>query len=215
MGATVGSMVSRFRNGDLLVQESSAPVTMLRFRFPYRDEMPVAIQRSESEYVRSVMFEAVHAGSLLSTEGEGKQLQQRRPLHELYPLSKRFPPQYLMSYHSAKLVDPRLEMVNVTRWTHVISDNTLFVSMLSAYLLQEYPGFPVFHKDTFLQALVDGDRTFCSPLLVNALMAEACVRSISLQVIPCHLMTDRYSTPISGYLIVLDTGIPLAWVIGF
>lgn len=50
------------------------------------------------------------------------------------------------------MVDPRLGIANVTRWTQVITDNELFVSMLSAYLLHEYPGFPVFHKDTFRQA---------------------------------------------------------------
>ena len=129
------------------------------------------------------MYEALCAEDRLPKEVDDEQQQQQRRHDEFEVLAKTYPPQYLRPYHTARLVDPRLGMVNVTRWTQVITDNKLFASILSAYLLQEYPGSPVFHKDTFLQALVDGDRRFCSPLLMNALMAEACVRLISLRVI--------------------------------
>lgn len=181
IGADVGSIVRQIHDGDLL-QPSLGPETRLRFEFPHRTEMPATIQMSNNEYLGSIMYEAVCAEDRLPTEG-GDEKQQQRWHDELDALAKRYPPQYLRPYHVAKLVDPRLGRVDVTKWTVVITDNKLFISMLSAYLLQEYPGFPVFHKDTFLQALVDGDRRFCSPLLVNALMAEACVRPISPRVI--------------------------------
>jgi hypothetical protein len=42
-------------------------------------------------------------------------------------------------------------------------------------LLHHHATYPSFHKDIFLQALRDGDERFCSPLLVNAVLAEGCV----------------------------------------
>ena len=182
MGADVDSIIRQVQNSDLLLQVPLVPETRLLFEFPYRTQMPAAIQRSNNEFLGSLMYEAICAEDRLPAEGGDGQQQQRRQ-DELDALAKRYPPQYLRPYHAAKLVDPRLGMADVTRWTQVITDNKLFVSILSAYLLQEYPGFPVFHKDTFLQALVDGDRRFCSPLLVNALMAEACVRLTSPPII--------------------------------
>lgn len=199
-GADTGSIVRQIHDGDIL-QPSLGPETRLRFEFPYRTEMPATIQRSNNEYLASIMYEAVCAEDRLPTEG-GDEQQPHRCHDQLDVLAKRYPPQYFRPYHVAKLVDPRLGMADVTRWTQVTTDNKLFVSMLSAYLLQEYPGLPVFHKDTFLQALVDGDRRFCSPLLVNALMAEACVRLISPQVWTMLWLTDialllRGSHPLS------------------
>ena len=84
------------------------------------------------------MYEAVCAEDRLPAEGEDEQQQQRRQ-DELDVLAKRYLPQYLRPYHAAKLVEPRLGMADVTRWTQVITDDKLFVSILSAYLLQEYP----------------------------------------------------------------------------
>ena len=179
IGADIGTIIRQIHS-DSFLQTYSAPETELRFKSPYLNEMPAAIQRSENDYLESFVYEVVCAEGCLPADGEDKQLRQRRQC-ELDALAKKYPPQYLKPYHSAKLVDQRLGLANVTRWTQVITDNELFMSMLSAYLLQDHPGFPVFHKDTFLQALVEGDGRFCSSLLVNALMAEACVRFISLK----------------------------------
>lgn len=178
MGASVASIVSQIEDGDLLLQVSLVPETRLRYDFPYRTAMPQAIQRSNSPYLGSHMHEALYAeGNLQVDAGDGDD-QRRRRQEEHRELANKYPPQYLRPYHAARLVDSRLSAVDVTRWTNVITDNNLFAALLSAYLLREYPGLAVFHKDTFLQALVDGDRRFCSPLLVNALMAEACVSHI-------------------------------------
>ena len=205
MGANAGFTVRQIQDSDLLLQVSLVPDTRLRFEFTYRKEMPVTIQRSENEYLGSFMYEILCAEDRLKAKVEGEQPQQRRQ-YELNALAKRFPPQYLQPYHSAKLVDPRLGLVDVTRWTQVITDNKLFASMLSAYLLREYTGFPVFHKDTFLQALIDGDGRFCSPLLINALMAEACVRFISPTQLLAHVTANRYSTATVQLGTAVDTG---------
>lgn len=213
MGADVATIVRQIQDGDLLLQVSLVPETRLRFDFPYRTQMPAAIQRSGNAYLGSVMYEAIHAEDRQQSEAGDEQQQQQRQQDELEDLAKRYPPQYLRPYHAAKLVDPRLGLVDVTRWTQVTPDNELFVSILSAYLLQEYPGFPVFHKDTFLQALVDGDRRFCSPLLVNALMAEACVRFTPPANSSFRAVADAYSTVTTASPTAPDTGIRTPWAI--
>lgn len=186
MGASATSIVRQIQDGDLLLQMSLVPETRLRYDFPYRAAMPLAIKRSNNPYLGSLMYEAVYTESHLRQEGDAEDPYQRRQ-DELQELSKQYPPQYLRPYHAAKLVDSRLDAVDVTRWTRIISDNELLVAILSAYLMQEYPGLTVLHKDTFLRAMVDGDRRFCSPLLVNALMAEACVCHVKENCVMCWL----------------------------
>ena len=63
----------------------------------------------------------------------------------------------------------------------------------------------MFHKDTLLQGLVHDDRRFCSPLPVNALMAEPCVRLTSP--ITGSFMADRRSTATAAFPNALNTGI--------
>lgn len=175
MGATAASLLGQARDGEVLLRSFSVPEPRLRYEFPYRAGMPLGIQRSSSPYLSSYMYEAISAEDHLEHGTGQTDEQDLKRQYRVQELARRYPPQYLRPYHAAKLVDARLDAVDVTRWTMVITDNELFVDLLSAYLLREYPEFPVFHKDTFLQALVDGDQRFCSPLLVNAIMAQACV----------------------------------------
>ncbi|KAF2651945.1 hypothetical protein K491DRAFT_72640 [Lophiostoma macrostomum CBS 122681] len=81
--------------------------------------------------------------------------------------------QYLKPYHGARLVEPLLGEVNPSRWTNVISDKQLYRRLLEAYILFQYSSCPVFQKELFLQDMVHGRTTFCSPLLVNTVLACA------------------------------------------
>jgi hypothetical protein len=87
---------------------------------------------------------------------------------------------YLKPYHAAELVDPLLD-VSVSSWTSVISDNELLRHLLSAYFIHQHPRFFPFHKDIFLRDMGGGRTRFCSPLLVNAVLAAGaqCCHSIS------------------------------------
>jgi hypothetical protein len=57
----------------------------------------------------------------------------------------------------------------------VNADDTLMRTFIRAYFLQEYDWFTFFHKDYFLDDMLAGSNTFCSPLLVNAILAVGCV----------------------------------------
>lgn len=135
--------------------------------------MPSAIERSSNMYLDSVLYQIVQ-----EVNGIPEQVDTAKSppqISQLQQLATRHSPAYLRPYHSARHIDPRLSIVDVTRWTSVIVDNDLFASLISAYITYEYPAFPVFQKDIFLEAMVSGDGRFCSPLLVNALLAKACV----------------------------------------
>ncbi|KAK6523199.1 hypothetical protein TWF694_006093 [Orbilia ellipsospora] len=65
-------------------------------------------------------------------------------------------------------------LLNVKPWTTVMADNELLSPLISLYLTQESNENPPFDIDIFLTALQTGDNTLCSPLLVNAILAQAC-----------------------------------------
>lgn len=173
----------QIKDGDLLLQVSLVPEARLRYDFPYRPTMPLAITNSNNAYLSSILYEAVFIGDQKqeTEQGQGQdQGVQQAQQQKMQDLATRYSPAYLKPYHAAKHIEPLLSTVDVSRWTSVMSDNDLFVALLSAYFVHEYPTYPVFQKDIFLRAMVEGDDRFCSPLLVNALMAEACVCSLPL-----------------------------------
>lgn len=88
---------------------------------------------------------------------------------------ERLQPQYLKPFAAARIADPRLGKVDVARWTTVCTDNDLMRDLLHIYLLSDYQIFPFFHKDYFLDDMLSGSTRFCSSLLVNAVLAHACV----------------------------------------
>jgi len=83
---------------------------------------------------------------------------------------------YLKPYHAAEVVNHQLYSVEPSRWTAVCSDNILMRKLLQAYFLQEHDWHAFVQKDYFLQDMARMRNDFCSPLLVNALLAAACVR---------------------------------------
>jgi hypothetical protein len=74
-----------------------------------------------------------------------------------------------------ELVDPHLPDIQVSRWTEVEKDDELLRTLLRSYFLHDYANYTCFQKDIFLCAMKDDDSRFCSALLVNAVLAQACV----------------------------------------
>ncbi|KAJ3455123.1 hypothetical protein MRS44_013723 [Fusarium solani] len=66
------------------------------------------------------------------------------------------------------------EQTEFPKWTSIETDDELLRALLRAYFLHDYTNYTCFQKDIFLKAMRDGDTRFCSPLLVNAVLAEAC-----------------------------------------
>ncbi|KAL2175517.1 fungal-specific transcription factor domain-containing protein [Thermothelomyces heterothallicus CBS 202.75] len=59
-------------------------------------------------------------------------------------------------------------------WTTVTSDPALVQHLLALYFCWEYPTFASLSKEHFLKDFMEGRPRFCSPILVNALLALGC-----------------------------------------
>ncbi|QGI77169.1 hypothetical protein CEK25_003898 [Fusarium fujikuroi] len=82
--------------------------------------------------------------------------------------------QYLRPHHAATIVDSRLDEIVPSRWTAVNVSDDKMRELVRAYFLQEYDWFTFFHKDYFFDDMTSGSNTFCSSLLVNAVLAVGC-----------------------------------------
>ncbi|KFA47478.1 hypothetical protein S40293_02116, partial [Stachybotrys chartarum IBT 40293] len=59
-------------------------------------------------------------------------------------------------------------------WTNITSDISLVQHLLALYFCWEYPTFASLSKEHFLRDFQDGRHQYCSPILVNALLALGC-----------------------------------------
>lgn len=59
-------------------------------------------------------------------------------------------------------------------WTGITGDINLVLHLLALYFCWEYPTFASLSKEHFLQDFRDGRHRYCSPILVNALLALGC-----------------------------------------
>lgn len=67
-------------------------------------------------------------------------------------------------------------------WTSVTEDDDLVSHLVSLYFTWDYPFYTFLDRDVFLAHMAAGnlESEFCSPFLVNAILANACVCSLSL-----------------------------------
>jgi hypothetical protein len=72
--------------------------------------------------------------------------------------------------------DARLNHLKIGYWTCIPISDEFAACVLSHYLETDHPMFACVDADLFLSALVDRTLEHCSPFLVCALMAFACVR---------------------------------------
>ena len=176
----MGAIVNHVKDGDLLLQLQLVPETRLRYELPYSRDMPSLLLTSGSPYLESLIYEAASQRALqsqvhktIATEPE------QRVFPEDYT-SPMYQDPYVKPYHAAVFVEPRLENARPSEWTTVSKDDALMRDLLAAYFTHEYHLWPVFQKDYFLEDMADVKterrRTpCCSALLVNAILAYACV----------------------------------------
>lgn len=158
-GVSIEDLIKYVKDGDLLLQLNVVPESRRRYSFPLVDDFPASLLTPDNGYVQSLMYQAAFRnGSVREAD-----------LDALYQ------PQYLTPYHGAQLVEPLLSDVCASRWTNVVTSNRLFRQLLSSYILHQYRSVPCFRKELFLQDMAAGRTTFCSQLLVNAVLACASV----------------------------------------
>ncbi|RFN53312.1 hypothetical protein FIE12Z_2462 [Fusarium flagelliforme] len=147
-GSDVGSILQQAKAGDVLLQMAVVPETRYRYEFPYK------------------------AASIYSYKG-GPELVTPSGLTEL--TSEEQKSLYLKPFHAARVVEPLLTDAKISKWTTVCKDDELMRDLLRVLFRCEYQFTAAFHKDLFLQDLSAGRKSFCSSLLVNVLLAYACV----------------------------------------
>jgi hypothetical protein len=127
--------------------------------------MPRYLCNPSNDYLKTLLCEAT------VLDGPG---QLANPVREVKSEDDESRP-YLHPFHAATIVDPRLKIIKPSNWTIVSEDDELMRRVLHYYFLYDYVSFCSFHKDHFLDDMRSGERGFCSPLLVNAILAHACV----------------------------------------
>ena len=87
-------------------------------------------------------------------------------------------------------MDPRLSCA--THWTTVTADGALVVDLLCAWTELEYSYYHYLDRESFLDDMASGSNAFCSSLLVNALLASACVCfRKSCPIMKLHAIADK------------------------
>jgi hypothetical protein len=76
--------------------------------------------------------------------------------------------------HAPFTLDKREWEHHPPAWTTITNNINLILHLLALYFCWEYPIFAPLSKKHFLQDFRDGRHRYCSPLLVNALLALGC-----------------------------------------
>jgi len=176
-GASPQSLVKSIAEGDVLYQLRAVPETKLQFTLPLGQDIPYYLKIPGNVYL-----EGTTAESLLRTSGGFE------PDKETRTLSEEAYPEYYRPYVAARIADSRLNDAKPSIWTRVSTDDELLRNLFRQFFHFEYQWFCCFHKDHFLDAMVSGTTEYCSPLLVNAVLALACVSKT--QPSSCHRLLN-------------------------
>ena len=213
-GDDVDVIARHIEFGDLLIQVALEPETRYRYKFPLVPVMPAHLLGPWNPYLDSMIYEwaatADDQGHSPTTSQDDK--------HSLSLTSAETVAPYLKPYHAAEVINHQLNSVEPSRWTTVSSDNMLMRSLLRAYLLQEHCWDTCLQKDYFLEDMAKMRRGFCSPLLVNAVLAASCVRlspSPPKGVVLFRLALTGHRTAINPSRTVPSFGTPRHWAIVF
>ncbi|KAH8203134.1 hypothetical protein TruAng_002655 [Truncatella angustata] len=162
-GESVDALVRFIQQGDLLLQCRLTTLQQSRYSFPMHSSMPSCLEPDANPFTSSILYHKIFYDQ--STPG---------PLaHGKNPIQDK-DRKYDWPYHAAELVEPSLETVRASQWTTVTDSDDLVRTLLKAYLYFDFPFNSLFHKDAFVASLVTGRKTYCSSLLVNAVLACAC-----------------------------------------
>lgn len=158
-GANAEAVAKHIQDGSLVMELSNVPQTPSRFHFPFMDKIPASLQGSI--YFKSLVYEAIEAsGHDTNTSPNHPALQKSN---------------YAKALLTARMIDNLLEDAQPSHWTSVSSNDRLLRTILEGYFVHQYPRQFFFFKTYFLEDMSSRRTKFCSPLLVNALLAKACV----------------------------------------
>ncbi|RGP76968.1 nitrate assimilation regulatory nira [Fusarium longipes] len=162
-GIDAETLMHQLTVADPLLQVQLEPETRTRYQFVYSPLMPEYLQEAGNPFMKSLIHEWSHRddASVIASP--------TLPEHDLG-----YKALYLRPHHAASIVDARLDEIVPSKWTSVKASDDMMRELIRFYFLQEYDWFTFFQKDYFLDDMVSGSTTFCSSLLVNAVLAVGC-----------------------------------------
>jgi hypothetical protein len=161
-GSDVYNVLRFFHYGDLRLQLSLVSDASSRFTSPYLADMIPLFRGPHNPYLDSKLYKF-----LMASETD-KVSNISMPVPEA---------SYHIPYPGARLHDARFSSLSLvpSRWTSISTDDRFLRSLLEVYFLYEFPFWPCFHKDSFLDDMVSGCKDCCSPFLVNVILTAGCV----------------------------------------
>lgn len=167
-GTAVDEVLRGMQEENLLMQNNDFQRSRLRFDFPNLRHMPQTLLTANNPYIVSKLYETAFAppSSMSAPQNESGDW----PNVEATGKSP-----YVQPYGLAQVIDARLDQVMPSRWTAVLADENFLRILLKLYFQYEHQFCGFFNKDLFLEDMLSGSTTFCSDLLVNAVLALACV----------------------------------------
>lgn len=155
LGASVGSVLRHIKEADLLIQLTVIPETRHRHTIPYSASMPAFLLIPNNEYLKSPIYQA--------------------PFEQAEVPFTSAMDRYMKPNHAAELVEPLLDLVCARDWTDIITDDGLFRRLLTLCLFHQHTAFYWFNKTLFLEDMAARRTSFCSKVLVHAVLAAGCV----------------------------------------
>ncbi|EGU73866.1 hypothetical protein FOXB_15623, partial [Fusarium oxysporum f. sp. conglutinans Fo5176] len=146
-GSDAETVAHQLGTADFLLQVQLKPETRCRYQFLYSPSMPSYLQTSTNPFIHTLIHEwneNDHAGTA--------------SVPPLWESEEKCKAQYLRPVHAASIVDSRMDEIIPSQWTTVNADDDLMRTLIHY----------------FLDDMLAGSSTFCSPLLVNAILAVGC-----------------------------------------
>lgn len=163
----VSSVLDQAKEADLLLQLRLGPETRRRYELPTRIDMPDFLLTDDNPYLESLIHETQFGLSSATATSAPPST----ALSAIVTAPSSATVHYVTPYGSAELHEPILEKIKPSRWTSVLNDDMVLRRLLRSYFLYDYQNYPAFHKDLLLEDMKCGRLRFCSPLLVNAILA--------------------------------------------
>ncbi|CAN9445111.1 unnamed protein product [Alternaria alternata] len=188
-GTNVHAVLRFLEYGSLRLQLMLVPDTTYQFTLPYLADMMPLFDGTDNPYLTSRLYKALSH----ETAHHGTEIQEQT-----------YQPIYHVPYPGARMYDPRMSpnSLRPSRWTSISHDDVFLTRLLEDYFLYEFPLWPCFHKDHFLDDMATGRTDYCSPLLVNTILTAACHGAGSLKQRSEFWNPDTYSYRFSCFYLM-------------
>lgn len=186
----------------MLIQLAVVPETAFRYSLGNVLNVPDFLKSSNNPYMASLVYKNNFDPTSASPPppspaSSSSSWQPALPVTDLVSINRAM---YGTPYHAVEMIDVVLDSTKPSEWTNVHHDDKLLRELLRAYFIYEYPFFPFLHKDYFLQDMTSGRHRFCTPLLVNAILAAGCVSPDYLGIVEIYNMcTHANQEPLSPF----------------